>query len=448
MITALDVFEEFRFILELTAAEWMFAIPFAKGRRYILRNGVLGLMALLVSSLFYFVIYKFDRMVQYPNLLKPVFFVAWYMILVMFSIFYLWTCFELKKEELLFLAVSAYTAQHIEYVVMNEMIAKGIFPALSQNMKIYILACIFSCVVLYWILYKVFAIRLRTMKKELFQGNGSNFYLFGFMLAVLICSTFMEQYAFLADDGTPNYFSAIADLLACFLILIIQYSMFYNIQMSMEQRILEQMLYDRKKQYEISKETVELVNHKCHDLKNQMLAIKGMGDAAQEELRREIDSTVRIYDAAANTENEVLNTLLTEKSFFCERHGISLSYMADASRLAFLKTFDLYALVGNALDNAIECVSRYEDTRKRIVSMNIDSRNQFLHIEVSNYFDGELVMENGIPVSNKADMRFHGFGVKSMQMIVKKYGGWMEIETDGNTFLLEIVIPMPQNRQK
>jgi hypothetical protein len=367
--------------------------------------------------------------------------------MVILSMCYLWSCFELKKAELLFLVVSAYTAQHMEYVIMNEIIAKGLFPALQQHLLLYILLCVVSCVVLYLVLYKMFAARLKEMQNELLRENSFHGPLLGVMLAVLISSTFMEQYAFLSGNQIQTYLSATADLLTCFLILIVQYSVFYNMQMSMEQRILEQLLYERKKQYELSKETVDLVNYKCHDLKNQMLAIKNTGGKDTEDFLDEVNGTILTYDAAADTENEVLNTLLTEKSLYCESHDISLSYIADASKLTFMKMFDLYSLVGNALDNAIECVSGYEDTGKRMVSMNISSVEQFLHIEVSNYFEGELTLENGVPISHKSDKHFHGFGIKSMQMIVKKYGGWMEIETEKNTFLLEIIIPIPQGTE-
>ena len=67
-----------------------------------------------------------------------------------------------------------------------------------------------------------------------------------------------------------------------------------------------------------------------------------------------MEQEIRSYEAQNKTGNEVLDTILTSKSLYCQQHGITLTCVADGAALDFMDTMDLCSLFGNALDNAIE----------------------------------------------------------------------------------------------
>jgi sensor histidine kinase regulating citrate/malate metabolism len=48
-------------------------------------------------------------------------------------------------------------------------------------------------------------------------------------------------------------------------------------------------------------------------------------------------------------------------------------------------------------------------------------------------------------LSTKSDSEEHGYGLQSIEMVVKKYGGEMDINTDNGTFILSVIIPFSQN---
>lgn len=138
----------------------------------------------------------------------------------------------------------------------------------------------------------------------------------------------------------------------------------------------------------------------------------------------EVEDPFMIYDHVVETENEVLNTILSEKSLYCEKHQITLTCIADAAPMDFMSVMDIYALLGNAFDNAIEAVSKYQDVEKRVVSLTISAKNDFLCIQTNNYVEGELQFKDGLPLSTKKRNRtYHGFGMKSMKHLTEKYGG-------------------------
>lgn len=51
----------------------------------------------------------------------------------------------------------------------------------------------------------------------------------------------------------------------------------------------------------------------------------------REDYLDEIERSIQIYDSTIETGNEVLDTVLTEKSLYCEQHQITMTCVADAT---------------------------------------------------------------------------------------------------------------------
>ena len=64
-------------------------------------------------------------------------------------------------------------------------------------------------------------------------------------------------------------------------------------------------------------------------------------------------------------------------------------------------------------------------------------------IHIENPFEGQLVLQDGIPVTTKSDKDYHGYGMRSMKYIIRKYGGDLSITTEDMLFQLNIMIPIP-----
>lgn len=151
----------------------------------------------------------------------------------------------------------------------------------------------------------------------------------------------------------------------CITLLYLQSALFKKSSMRKELETIQLLWHQQKGQYQLSKETIELINHKCHDLKHQVQAIRAVKDEKERETYLEkIEKSVQIYSAIVRTGNEILDTILTEKSLICENSGIHINCVADGSLLAFMNPVDLYTLFGNALDNAIEAVRKLESKEK------------------------------------------------------------------------------------
>lgn len=228
-------------------------------------------------------------------------------------------------------------------------------------------------------------------------------------------------------------------------VLYLQNETFKKSEMRQEVDIINLLLKKEQEQYQLSRENIELINQKVHDLKHQIRAIRNASKEDIEKYLDEIEESVQVYDAIVKTGNEVLDTILTEKSLYCRERGITVSCVADGSQMDFINTVDLYAILGNAIDNAIEAVEKFSHKEKRQIDVIIYRQQQFLAVNIVNPVKGNLVYEDELPVTTKEDKRFHGFGLLSMKYILKRYDGFLRISEEDGCFSLMMLIPIPSS---
>lgn len=186
--------------------------------------------------------------------------------------------------------------------------------------------------------------------------------------------------------------------------------------------------------------TVNIINIKCHDLKYRISKISRIEDVKdQEEYIESVKNALSIYDNIFHTGNDALDLVLTEKSLLCSGYDIKMSAMADGGILNFIAAADVYALFGNLLDNAIESVQKEEDKEKRIISVLVSRRNGGVYIHVENYCAEPVEFEDGLPLTTKEEKACHGFGVRSIRYIAKKYQGSLLMRLEEERFLTDIL---------
>ena len=133
--------------------------------------------------------------------------------------------------------------------------------------------------------------------------------------------------------------------------------------------------------------------------------------------------------------------ILTENSLRCGEQGIQLTYTGNGADFSFMNVMDVYSLFGNAVSNAVEAVQKVENPEKRVIDILSERKGDLINITVTNFFCGQLVLDNGLPVTTKAEEKgFHGYGMKSMQLIAQKYGGNLHCSSNGDLFMLHIYL--------
>lgn len=231
------------------------------------------------------------------------------------------------------------------------------------------------------------------------------------------------------------------DLFCCTLMLMILLDTFRLRKAEREQLILLRLLRQEQNQHEISKDTMDVINRKCHDLRHQIAALRHMGDDEKEKSISELENAVMIYDSFPKSGNEDLDIILAEKSLLAEKHHISVRCIVDGGKLSFMKLEDLYSLMGNALDNAIEATGQ-EDETKRIILLYAAAKGSLFSIHLENPCSRKPLFMDGLPVTNKPDTDYHGYGVRSMRYLCEKYGGALTTGWEDGIFSLDILFPL------
>lgn len=232
---------------------------------------------------------------------------------------------------------------------------------------------------------------------------------------------------------------------ACVVMLFLIFSAFKEGNLKYDLDVVKQLERQRSEQYEMSRESIDVINDKCHDLKKLLGIITADRSALSEAELAEITAELERYDAIVKTGNKVLDTILTEKSLYCSKNGIRLSVVADAEAIGFMSDIDVYSLFANLLDNAIEAVSAL-DEQKRMIELTVRRVNGFLSVHAENCYEGELSMKNGLPLTTKDDKNRHGFGTLSIRHTAKKYGGDVAVTAEDGIFSVDIIVPLDDKK--
>ncbi len=151
-----------------------------------------------------------------------------------------------------------------------------------------------------------------------------------------------------------------------------------------------------------------------------------------------------------------VNAVLTLKEQLMREQEIDFVYELEIPDTLPFQNADICALLANALDNAIEARGAVRknvalqggirkeasDEQRYQILLKAKMKKGMFMMSVKN--PSVLQLQNGIlPHSVKKEQGKHGYGLKSIQEIVKRYGGRMEVETAGGWFELFVYMPRP-----
>lgn len=428
------LWEPIQFLIELLMAEFVFTFWLEK------RDGWVMRLAGILLILFAFAVLWPS---QWDGLIKMV----KYLLLFLGSVLGISMVYKSSLWDALYRGAASYAAQHLAFNLTSILWWPWQYdrPGFS-TVQADILTTV-TYLALYALVYLCFARRIR---REGAFGVDNHFLtcFLVIMLFMVVVLNYCRLHFDLATGFWANVFFSLYSITGCVFALFIQSGMFERSQLEQKLEITEHLLHSKQEQFRVSEETIECINLKCHDLKHQIAALRRqIADQQSQEALKDIEHTVLIYDSVVKTGNDALDVILTEKSLICEKNQIQLTCMVDGRGFSGISETDLYSIFGNILDNAMESVLELEDPELRTIGLTVTNTGNLLLIHTENYFNHPITMENGLPVTTKADPRFHGFGMRSVQLLTERYGGALSIEVDGAIFNLNIMIPIKNERE-
>lgn len=353
------------------------------------------------------------------------------------SVFGIYLSFDLTAHEALFFGLAAYNVQHVGWRVV------GLMTLLSPT-----IVSGFSATVAALPVMLAIALPFSRILRANRDATVNNFQLIALVSVVILADLVLNYIPILLEgDGarwslTENVYAVIC----CLLTLAIQSGILVRSRLEHEQALLQELWKKNRDQYELAKRSIDVINARSHDLKKQfnvLLAASREGSHESEAIR-EIQESIETYDNKAKTGNPVLDVLLTQKLMQAQSQATTLTYLIDGREFKFLDEVDLYALFGNVLDNALESAARLDDEEHRVINLRAVRRGRLLVVHCENYAGEDVSLgRNGLPRTTKPDAHNHGFGLRSIRMVIDKYHGNMTVHTEDGVFHLQIVLPMP-----
>lgn len=367
------------------------------------------------------------------------------MFAMMLGIIYL--CFGVKPIDVLFDGTGGYALQHAVFCFVtivtyftgsfDTSTALGLF---LDYALLRILPYVFVMLIFYF-----YVIKPRRRKGELEYKNKTMIF---FSVIIFLVAVILNEFAFFIPGESTTLSSTFTSsvvckgysLICCVVSLALQFTISKSEKIEHDKYLQERVFEIQRSQYSISKETVELFNIKFHDMKH-MIDVLGSGDYSGKEdviksLKEEVSGMGMIFD----TGNKALDTVLMQKSLVCQSNDIRLSCMADGQLAKIIEDMDLYVLIANILDNAINAVKQLDKDR-RSIDLTIGESGGALLIRCENFCGKDTQFVDGLPVTD-SDKRYHGFGTRSIVHTAEKYNGAARMYQEGDVFHTDVIFPL------
>ena len=159
-----------------------------------------------------------------------------------------------------------------------------------------------------------------------------------------------------------------------------------------------------------------------HDISKYLRASQvDKSDAALMEVQQMLDSISQVVDV----NNRVVSVILNEYFQIAKDADVSIELDVLVPTELFVTAADLYVLLGNTLDNAIEACAELPKEQRRI-SLKLKKHNSILYYEISNTYDEKHL--------HRVRGNYHGFGLKNVAKCVEKYRGKLDVSTSNGVF--------------
>lgn len=270
---------------------------------------------------------------------------------------------------------------------------------------------------------------------------------FEWTASIFIPITTMVLEVMIIESESITQGKAIISLLLVFLLNLIAFYLYDSLADSYSKSarlsVLEKENQLYSKQCEIMQESTEELQTFRHDLGNQFAVISELLESEKYELVKshlstltsEIDHSV-IF---STTGNVVIDGLINYKLQCAVNDHIKVDSEIAVPNDLEIDTVDISTIIGNLLDNAIRAVRELPETKRSLTIKVMYSKDRLI-IQMINPYGRELEYQNGEIVTTKQDKANHGYGLKSVERVVEKYGGYSEINTNNNLFKIDILL--------
>lgn len=181
-----------------------------------------------------------------------------------------------------------------------------------------------------------------------------------------------------------------------------------------------------------------------HDIKKHLMSISSLNESGKQQQITEyighIINSSGLWESVRICANEHLNAILCHYARTCHEENISFHTDIRKNTLGFMPYNDITALFCNLMDNAVEAA---ENISQSYIELSVSHKSEAgltIILMVNSCLLNPFSKETGVLLSVKENDLYHGYGLKSIEKIVNKYNGDMQIYYDENNLEFHTII--------
>lgn len=212
----------------------------------------------------------------------------------------------------------------------------------------------------------------------------------------------------------------------------------WNFRLRTELSLLEQEEASLNQYVEEARARYEKTKSFRHDIKNHITIVKdllrnGKSDEALVYIGDMADMSEEL-SFPCSTGNPAVDILVGNKLRIAESMGIAVDCSLRLPYPCTVRDIDFCIILSNALDNAIRACRDADGGAEKYIRLTGRIQGDFVLLETENGFQGKRISERGTGLSN-------------IKAVAEKYQGAMSIKTQGSSFILSVLLVIPQHAE-
>lgn len=362
---------------------------------------------------------------------------------------FLYTQFKLRPSFALF-----HSAMLTAIMGVSELLFLGIipryFPHFLSNAGIGLLFYTIFSKILFFTAICFLGYLFREKNDNLAQHDHSDFF-----LILIPTSSILVMFTFVSIGETSPFAPQISIMVIISAIFLLTTNLLvfginqYNRRKSREfteMQLLLQKEADSAEYYEMLLSQNENQSILIHDIKKHLQSIKLLNEKGEpDKVKNYIHQLMEASDLKETSkicDNVMLNAILNRYQRQCNEKHIDFHADIRSNSLQHLFQNDLTALFCNMLDNAVASAANVPDAFIEMAIHKKENSPFVVIIMINSCPNVPEYDQDKLPVSHKSNKERHGFGIKSINKVVKKYHGNMQMYYDNDAAAFHTIITL------
>ena len=237
---------------------------------------------------------------------------------------------------------------------------------------------------------------------------------------------------------------------AMYVMTIVSYLTMYNLcdktERAISLRIEKTIIDENAKLLDVVQKNLDDIRQIRHDVKNNYVYLRMMLENGQtDEMNDYLNELCggggsRSVSPSIDCGNSVVMSILNMEKTKMEEKNIRLVTELNVPAVLPFKEVDLFSIIVNLVDNAIEAIER-EHMTDATVRIKMSLRREYFYIRVVNPVPENTDKASILKLStSKGNTNEHGYGTKIIRRLAESYNGFSVFSVENGEFIAEVML--------